>query len=410
MYHIKSNEVKPNLDEMLRVLEICVSERGLRLSSEIFNIKKQLEKEANSLLVYIIGRYNINNPNSPKQVLDYMTKNLSREYIDLCTDDKTGKISSNKENLEVLVSLGISFAIDLLNYRRCSKKLEYVKSLLECSDKYGRIFPSVSLGNTNRINYTNPPLMNIPKDILWSVLRPIGDGNYLFSVDIKNQEPTVIINWLNIEKLKPMLSSDKGLYFELFKDIFHKEPNKEELKELKVSWNALTYGATSFGLKSICTHIDSIKIYEYFNNIKELKNYRGKAYGIASNKGRRCKTYFGTQLFANAKQVGQLQRQLMDFPIQGTCSDILSLLISRFYSYINENDLSDKLSLYYTRHDELIIEVDKEFCDSISSNSVCCLLDKILSHKIDDWVEFKLSISLLYLGSYTKNSLNLEEE
>ena len=400
MYHIKSGIDKPDFMFLLEELEGIVKGKGLRLSNKIFEIKDKLSKDVSSFNALIVSQYNINNPNSSAQILKYMRENLEYDLLEICRDEKTGKLSSSKENLTELSKLGCAFAIDILNYRKYKKQLEYVEGLLGNCDRFGRIFPNIDLGATNRVNYTDPPLMNIPKEILWDVLTPRVDGNYLVSVDIKNQEPTVLINWKNIACLKAKLTSERGLYFEIFVEIFNKEPNDLELKELKTVWLALNYGATKIGIKNICSFIDGEAVYDYFNSIKEIKRYTGEAYGLSKAKCRVAYTYFGTKLNLSAKDVNSLKRQHLDFPIQGTCSDILSMLVKRFRWYINTYNLKDVLSIYYTRHDELIIEVDKTFYEKRNASKdekdhINCLLGDILNHKVDDWVEFKTKITLV---------------
>ena len=400
MYHIKSDIDKPDFMFLLEELEGIVKGKGLRLSNKIFEIKDKLSKDVSSFNALIVSQYNINNPNSSAQILKYMGENLDYDLLEICRDEKTGKLSSSKENLAELSKLGCAFATDILNYRKYKKQLEYVEGLLGNCDRFGRIFPNIDLGATNRVNYTDPPLMNIPKEILWDVLTPRVDGNYLVSVDIKNQEPTVLINWKNIECLKDKLTSERGLYFEIFVEIFDKEPNDFELKELKTAWLALNYGATKIGIKNICSLIDGEAVYDYFNSIKEIKRYTGEAYGLSKAKCRVAYTYFGTKLNLSAKDVNSLKRQHLDFPIQGTCSDILSMLVKRFRWYINTYNLKDVLSIYYTRHDELIIEVDKTFYEKRNASKdekdrINCLLGDILNHKVDDWVEFKTKITLV---------------
>ena len=400
MYHIKSGIDKPDFMFLLEELEGIVKGKGLRLSNKIFEIKDKLSKDVSSFNALIVSQYNINNPNSSAQILKYMGENLDYDLLEICRDEKTGKLSSSKENLAELSKLGCAFAIDILNYRKYKKQLEYVEGLLGNCDRFGRIFPNIDLGATNRVNYTDPPLMNIPKEILWDVLTPRVDGNYLVSVDIKNQEPTVLINWKNIECLKAKLTSERGLYFEIFVEIFNKEPNDLELKELKTAWLALNYGATKIGIKNICSLIDGEAVYDYFNSIKEIKRYTGEAYGLSKAKCRVAYTYFGTKLNLSARDVNSLKRQHLDFPIQGTCSDILSMLAKRFRWYINTYNLKDVLSIYYTRHDELIIEVDKTFYEKRNASKdekdhINCLLGDILNHKVDDWVEFKTKITLV---------------
>ena len=400
MYHIKSDIDKPDFMFLLEELEGIVKGKGLRLSNKIFEIKDKLSKDVSSFNALIVSQYNINNPNSSAQILKYMGENLDYDLLEICRDEKTGKLSSSKENLAELSKLGCAFATDILNYRKYKKQLEYVEGLLGNCDRFGRIFPNIDLGATNRVNYTDPPLMNIPKEILWDVLTPRVDGNYLVSVDIKNQEPTVLINWKNIECLKAKLTSERGLYFEIFLEIFDKEPNDLELKELKTAWLALNYGATKIGIKNICSLIDGEAVYDYFNSIKEIKRYTGEAYGLSKAKCRVAYTYLGTKLNLSAKDVNSLKRQHLDFPIQGTCSDILSMLVKRFRWYINTYNLKDVLSIYYTRHDELIIEVDKTFYEKRNASKdekdhINCLLGDILNHKVDDWVEFKTKITLV---------------
>lgn len=400
MYHIKSGIDKPDFMFLLEELEGIVKGKGLRLSNKIFEIKDKLSKDVSSFNALVVSQYSINNPNSSAQILKYMRENLDYDLLEMCKDEKTGKLSSSKENLAELSKLGCAFATDILNYRKYKKQLEYVEGLLGNCDRFGRIFPNIDLGATNRVNYTDPPLMNIPKEILWDVLTPRVDGNYLVSVDIKNQEPTVLINWKNIECLKAKLTSERGLYFEIFVEIFNKEPNDLELKELKTAWLALNYGATKIGIKNICSLIDGEAVYDYFNSIKEIKRYTGEAYGLSKAKCRVAYTYFGTKLNLSAKDVNSLKRQHLDFPIQGTCSDILSMLVKRFRWYINTYNLKDVLSIYYTRHDELIIEVDKTFYEKRNASKdekdhIKCLLGDILNHKVDDWVEFKTKIALV---------------
>ena len=400
MYHIKSDIDKPDFMFLLEELEGIVKGKGLRLSNKIFEIKDKLSKDVSSFNALIVSQYSINNPNSSAQILKYMRENLDYDLLEICRDEKTGKLSSSKENLAELSKLGCAFATDILNYRKYKKQLEYVEGLLGNCDRFGRIFPNIDLGATNRVNYTDPPLMNIPKEILWDVLTPRVDGNYLVSVDIKNQEPTVLINWQNIECLKDKLTSERGLYFEIFVEIFDKEPNDFELKELKTAWLALNYGATKIGIKNICSLIDGEAVYDYFNSIKEIKRYTGEAYGLSKAKCRVAYTYFGTKLNLSARDVNSLKRQHLDFPIQGTCSDILSMLVKRFRWYINTYNLKDVLSIYYTRHDELIIEVDKTFYEKRNASKdekdhINCLLGDILNHKVDDWVEFKTKITLV---------------
>ena len=153
MYEINSQVDIPDHDFLENALTVCVKERGLRLSNEVFKLKKELETNTNGMAKHILSHYGIANVNSPKQVLSYMQSNYGSEKLSVCTDERTGKISSSKENMSLLADSGDVFAIDLLKYRKYSKQLEYINSLLGCSDRFGRVFPDVSFGATNRVIY-----------------------------------------------------------------------------------------------------------------------------------------------------------------------------------------------------------------------------------------------------------------
>lgn len=405
MYYIDSKVESPDSAYLKFKIEQAVQARGVRLSNDIFSLRNELSVDKDDNLKYFQDKYGVKNPNSPKQLTSWMEDNFTEDELKICTV-QDGKISTKGELLIDLAHAGNEFAVDLLTYRRVTKRLEYVNLMLSFCDKYGIVKPDVSLGNTNRINYKNPPLMNIPKGILWSVISPYKDGNILISVDIKNQEPWILINWLGITELKEMIKSNpKGLYNAIYRRVYDTDPSEIQRKECKTAWNALTYGATKHGLNRICKNIDGNKIYTYFNKIKELKEYRGKCYAYATNKVRKTHTYFGTELHPDAYKTGMLQRQLMDFPIQGTGSDILSLLVAHVDDELAMKKLEDKIELYYSRHDEIIFEVDGQFFKEKGEDYVINLIREMTEHQVDDWEPFQLEI-----GVVKKSMLDTSEE
>lgn len=406
MYYIDSKVENPDAAYLKLKIEQAVQVRGVRLSNDIFKLRNELTVDKEDNLTYFQNKYGVKNPNSPKQLVSWMEDNFTDEELEVCTLND-GKISTKGELLVDLAHAGNEFAVDLLTYRRVTKRLEYVNLMLQCCDKYGVVKPEVSLGNTNRINYKNPPLMNIPKGILWNVISPYKDGNVLISVDIKNQEPWILINWLGIPELKEMIKSNpKGLYNAIYKKVYGSDPSEIQRKECKTAWNALTYGATRFGLNRICKNIDGDSIYDYFNKIKELKEYRSKCYAHATNKVRKTKTYFGTELHPDAQFKGMLQRQLMDFPIQGTGSDILSLLVAHVDDELAMKKLEDKIELYYSRHDEIIFEVDGKFFKEKGEDYVINLIRDLTEHQVDNWEPFQLEIGVVERSTLN----NLEED
>ena len=170
--------------------------------------------------------------------------------------------------------------------------------------------------------------------------------------------------------------------------------SKAERKEFKTAWLAISYGASMFGVKQTCKIIDGKQVYNYITKIEELKAYRSRIDAMAKKGNSIICTAFGTPLNAGTyDDYKRLKRILLDLPIQGTGADILSLLIKHFYDYCNNKNISDKLSLYYTRHDELIIEADRDWVDEVGNDYVESLLKDMLEHQINDWTPFKVEVS-----------------
>src|SRR5699024_3367959 len=106
----------------------------------------------------------------------------------------------------------------------------------------------------------------------------------------------------------------------VFEVIFDRAPEPIERREIKLAWNALTYGASIRALEKGCQNIDYKAVYKYFNGFKEFKLYKSKCRALAKAGAQVASTYFGTELHTDAYG-SKLQRVLMDIGIQGTGSD-----------------------------------------------------------------------------------------
>lgn len=502
MYHINSKVEKPDINYLeSKVKEMMVRGVSVGNLTELYN-KFIAEKEA--IARDIQTNYSIINPNSSQQLVKYISGLESAEVYEACCID--GKWTTNKDALGNLSLLGYQFATDILDYRKAKKYAESIKSMQDALGNDGRVHPQVSLSKTNRINYSSPALMNIPKPLLWHVIKPNTAGNVLISADIKNQEPSILINILNAEHLKEALTDEGGLYEHLFTKPFRatanlhilvtdghapgyisntelaelgfvppvyytpslpavsssyykgkqirvidvtnivaspsgKEPELPDTvtietvdgeqynvgvkwdkydkkllkkqgiiesmgelegieircegiarKEFKTAWNAMTYGASSFGVKQMCKHIDGDAIYNYFAKIPEFKTYRSNCKKLADSGNQRINTFFGTQLFAGETNPNKLRRVLMDLPIQGTAADILSLLLKHAESEINSRGLEGLIEIYYTRHDEMIFEVNSDWVNREGIEEAKNIIRDIVEHQVDDWVPFKVEV------------------
>lgn len=512
MYHINTKTDVPDVGYLEATLSRLMA-RGIKLDkNNCAKLKVYYSNLRESLRDEMQDKYGIANPNSSKQITGYLINlssqvNLesSNDIINICYDERSDKWTSNAEAMEKLSDLGFQIATDLLEYRQAKKYAESIESLVSLVDSEDLIHPMVSLGKTHRINYSKPGLMSIPKKLLWHLISPLEKGNTLYSVDIKNQEPSILINLTGVEELKPALTSEEGLYETLFKNCFRpfalanvivdsldesriytvnelqkekvvspamykpmkpmikgllykgervvgietictacKSGNKPELpetidietesgniysvnvaweeyetkykkqddyqikgylqglsieiskaerNEFKTAWLAISYGATSFGIQNMCKTIDGKHIYNYTTKIKGLKEYRSKIDKLAKSGINTLGTAFGTRVCAGDQEdPKRLRRILLDLPIQGTAADILALLVKHFNTKTLELNMQDKVILYYTRHDEFIIEVNHDWELEVGQDYVINLLRDILEHQVDDWTPFKVEV------------------
>ena len=455
MYIISSDMEVPDIDYLRnRVEDMMVA--GIK-TRDLKGMYESFKKAQMQSLHTLSTLYGINNPNSPKQILDYYNTKLGNEISESIRDSGTnadradlmkvvyklvseeikevteetisdlklgddldresfidclnrlvnnsiinsmyrdGKWTTDKVAMASMALQGRQDAKDILTYRKAKKFTESVKSFIDATHSDGLVHPAVSMGKTNRINYSSPALMNIPKQLLWNMLGPKEDGNMLVSVDIKQQEPWIMINLLGIERLQNMLLNRRelGLYEQVFLDIFDRLPETIERSEVKQAWNALTYGASKFGIKRICRNIDGDKVYQYFNKFKEFSSYRARAKKMAAKGVQLAHTLFGTELYADELNKNKLSRILMDLPIQGTGTDVLALLVQHFDEFSEENGLEGLIEIYYTRHDEVILEINKGYVQEVGKEYVFELLRNTFEHKIDDWEPFQVEIKEL---------------
>ena len=168
-----------------------------------------------------------------------------------------------------------------------------------------------------------------------------------------------------------------------------------ERKEFKTSYLAIQYGGSIAAIRKACHVLDANTVFSYITGVEGIKNYRQMARKFARTKPRRVKTVFGTELelpreaYANS---GSLERTIMNYPIQGTGADILKLLIKHFEEEIKARKLGMDFQIYMPRHDELIVEVSKEFMAVMGKEKAVDILEDILEHQIDDWAPFKMEI------------------
>jgi hypothetical protein len=511
MYKISTAKDKP-CHEYLRKRVSDNMAAGVAIS-DLGPFIREVEKHLSAATLVLNEKYGIINPASPKQVQAYLASCDDAKIFEIC--HKNGKWTSNKEALDELLAEGFKFGEDMKHFRKVDQIRKSLNNLANAQDYFtGRVNPKISAGHTNRIHYSDPAILSIPKELLWSIIQPRKAGNKLFSIDIKNQEPTILINWLGIEELKEAIIAPEGLYEYIFARVYYPlvalnihvggQENKDipytEAKEafkynpeyftpvrvltydtfidgkrvkaietanyavplytdpknmqlptkvavqlsdnsviyvgvewpevqvrqletehtimiqgklvgatvecqgvyraqFKTAWNAITYGSSLNSL-SRYKSIDVSRLYNYMNEIPGFKRLKALCKKQAKTGERATKTVFGTEVIAypnlgERDNESSLTRKLINFPMQGTGADMLSLLVKHSDEEFESRGYQADMSLYFTRHDELIVEVSKEFVEQNGESKTAEILRDIFEHQIDDWTPFKVEIKLL---------------
>lgn len=512
MYQILIGSDIPDKERLRKNVEFMM-ERGIKLK-DISEIRSVFNNTRGALFENMQFKYGIDNPNSTKQIGEYLEL-ASREipygqkndYIDACYQD--GKWVTDKYSLNKLSALGYEFADDLLAYREAKKNAETINSLAEHLDANNMLHPSVSLAKTNRVNYSSPALGQMKKELIEYIIEPLGEDEKMYSIDIKNQEPAILINALKDPELMSALTSGDGLYETMFKwafkpfttmslladtledDRVYKQselisnlmvpadtytpmrvpcsawfsndkrvvrvqrivqgvsdgceiqyPNtvtvecedgttrevpvkwevsdstfkrttkrevvgwiedidieisKQERKEFKTCFLAMTYGASSFGIEKQCKIIDGAFVYKKITSLNGMSLYRKKCGQAAKNGVQTMSTLFGTAVRADKyKNTNELKRSLLSIPIQGTGADILDLLVVHFMKEVERKFVEeDRPYIYFTRHDELIICAKARVVERMGEQRFKEWLTETMEHRINDSTVFNVEVNAL---------------
>lgn len=354
------------------------------------------QRRQNDALAVLQTEYGIDNPNSNKQLAEYALASGDDLLLSIVQDPRTGKISFAKENMTRLLETDIPFAGVLKRYKDATSLIKAVTMIMKCQLPDGKVHPTVSTQNTNRISYTEPPLMNIDKRVLWKMVKSRNEGWELWSVDVKNQEPWIFAHLIGDEVLTDIVKEaymrKESFYKVVFERVYGRPvENDYEYKELKTGWNMLTYGGTKKGLIARCKAIDGSKLYDFLTKLPAYKQYNGACYSKAARGVNTDSSYFGSPVHSDAFGTAALARSLADIAIQGTGADILAFLVNHINNEIYDDPaLRGRIEIYYTRHDEIIFMVNRNVGET--DEDITQILQDLTSHMISGWVPFMTDV------------------
>lgn len=504
MYNIKIGVDKPDV-KRLKETQQALMKRGIRIK-DITKLRSTFNEAMLTIKHDMEEKYGIDNVNSAAQISRYLQEMSNyvpygdrNDYIDTCYID--GKWVTDKYVMNKLSLMGYEFADDLLQYRVAKSNAEKVNSIAENLHADGMLHPHVNMAKTNRVNYSEPAIGQLSKELLQYIIVPLNDTDVLYSIDIKNQEPGILINSLRDKELVEALEAGDGLYETMFRFVYRPytemtllsdtlpedriysqselennimvpdedyspmkapcygwtmadgtkivrvqrvcqgvskeseieypetvlverndgttaevpvtwekkgkagkvtgwlegvtvEISKQERKEFKTSFLAMSYGASQMGIEKQCKIIDAKRLYKRITTLKGMMEYR-KMCGAAASRGiTTLRTVFGTPVSTDKiGSTSELKRSLLSIPIQGTGADILDLLMTHFTEESSKEFKEKKPYIYFTRHDELFIGADREMIEQYGRKKFENWLKETLEHRINDSTVFHVEVN-----------------
>ncbi|QQR93429.1 hypothetical protein IPJ91_03190 [bacterium] len=348
---------------------ICIDIANLSIvEDEIVQKVSELKKDIFALIGHEV------NLDSPKQIGDTLAL---EQGIPLKRKGKSKQFATSAEDLEKY--LGVNPIIEkLLEYRTLSKlHSTYIiglKNSMQIDKKIHTTYNQAQVV-TGRLSSNNPNMQNIPKgneladQIKASFVADMSNPeSYLVSFDYSQQEIRLLAYLANEESLIKAFQQGLDIHKVTASKLFHVEyesVSKEQRNTAKTINFGIIYGIGSRAL-GISLNLNQVEakgiIDDFFDNYDSIKNYYKNLFEIAKAQGyietilgRRKKT---TMLNSNNKGiVSQVQREVMNFPIQGSGADLTKLAMRDVYAYITANKLEDKVKMLLQIHDELVFEV-----------------------------------------------------
>lgn len=362
---------------------------------KIQDLELQIKKESNSNL----------NPNSPKQISEYLFKEL-----------KLPNYKKGSTAFEVLISLKNQHPIIdiLLEYRKLQKLYStYLLGLQKYifdDGKIHSIYNQVQT-STGRLSSLDPNMQNISirdkeQREVRKIFIPSKPHTKILSCDYSQIELRILAHISEDENLIKAFQQKHDIHRETASKILNiplAEVTNEQRQNAKAINFGIVYGISSFGLsQQIGIKVEDAKIFinKYFSVFPKIKSYINNIIDFCEKNGY-VQTIFNRRRevmeITNKNKVIQNfgKRIAMNMPIQGSAADILKLAMNKIYEEIKKQNIDAILIAQI--HDELIFEVEDN-----KVNDVITKITKIMSNVT------KLKVPLLINTSIGDNWFELK--
>lgn len=334
------------------------------LDSQIADITKEIQAEVGY-------EFNIA---SPKQVGEALFEKLGLPGV------KRTKSGGYATNEKVLRNLKDTYPIidKILTYREISKlRSTYTEALIALVNSDTKKIHSTfrqAVAATGRLASSNPNLQNIPisSEAGLKIRKAFvaSPGKAFILIDYSQQELRLLAHFSQEPMLIKAFSDGEDIHALTAAKIFEKSPSEVTKSERRVGKTVnfgVVYGISAFGLseglqvsredaqKFIDAFYESYpKVRTFFDNLLDEAKTKGFIRTIMGRmkdtKSIRSSNY---QLRSGA------EREIINFPLQGSAADMMKLAMIQVNNLVNEN-YSDSVKIILQIHDELVFEIDNK--------------------------------------------------
>ncbi len=325
------------------------------LKNRLLHAQKQYQKE----YIDFVRKYGVD-PFSPQQV----TRWLTRLGLKLPKTQK-GSLSSQDSALRKYIHL--PQVKSLIKIRTDKKIIDKLKEL-EKYERNGRIYSTFKQigAPTGRMASMNPNLQNIPHELRDIFKAP--EGKKLIIADYSQIELRIAAEYVNDETMIKAFQEGKDLHrytASLLTGKSYEEVSKEERQLAKAINFGLIYGISPRSLMEYARNNYGVEI-----NLEEAQKFHSKFFDVyKSFKQWHDKVKEDLKKHSKVTVVTLLGRRIkarrftdaVNYPIQGTGSDLLKMAVAMFGKLKKELNAS----VVNLVHDEIIVEAQENIATEV---------------------------------------------
>ncbi|MFW6025476.1 MAG: DNA polymerase [Candidatus Woesearchaeota archaeon] len=272
---------------------------------------------------------------------------------------------------------------ELLKLRKVQKLITSYTNTLYDKVIDNRIYPEFrDVGTqTGRLSCENPNFQQLPKDDTYKIrsLFTATPEYKMYVADFSQQELRVCGHISNSPTFRKVYEEGQDLHLKVANQIWNLGISEEDIKEDssnykyykekydKERFNAksinfgLLYGRTAKGLQTQIggTEEECQRVVDkYFENFPEIQTAINKSKQSIKQNGF-VRNIYGRKrrfsMFNGEYYTNNVFREGFNFEIQGTCADILRIVMNKLYEYVKQN--IKEVKIIGTVHDEILFEI-----------------------------------------------------